>query len=58
MKLSEIFSQKETGEAIISGWFFEKRKIHTARLPYSSANKKLNKLFVNKKENYTNGKVK
>ena len=51
MKLSEIFSQKETGEAIISGWFFEKRKIITARLPYSSANKKLNKLFVNKKEN-------
>ena len=51
MKLSKIFSKKETGEAIISGWFFEKRKIHTARLPYSSANKKLNKLFVNKKEN-------
>ena len=58
MKLSKNFSKKETGEAIISGWFFEKRKIHTARLPYSSANKKLNKLFVNKKEKYTNGKVK
>ena len=50
--------KKEIEETIISEWLFEERKIFTVRLPYSSANKKFSKLFVNKIENYINGKVK
>ena len=37
---------------------FWRKKIFTLRLPYSFANENLSKLFVNKTEDYTNGKVK
>ena len=38
--------------------FFKERTIFRVRLPYSSENQKFSKLFVNKIEDYTNGKVK
>ena len=38
-------------------WLFEEKKIFTVRLPYSSPNEKFSKLFVNKIEDYNNGKV-
>ena len=37
---------------------YEERKLFTVRLPYSSANMKFSKLFINKTEDYTNGRVK
>ena len=49
--------KKETEETIIPEWLFEERKIFTVRLPYSFANEKFSKLFVNKIENYVIGKT-
>ena len=49
--------KKETDEPIIPEWLFEERKIFTVRLPCSSVNKKLNRLFVNRIEDYSNGKA-
>ena len=48
----------ETEVTIIPEWLCEERKIFTVRLPYSSANEKFSKLYVNKIEDYTNCKVK
>ena len=39
-------------------WLIEERKIFTVTVPYSTANEKFSKLFVNKIEDHTNGKVK
>lgn len=50
--------KEQTEEIIIPEWLFEERKIFTVRLSCSSANEKFSKLFVNKIEYYTIGKIK
>ena len=55
MKLPTILKRKQ--EITIPEWLFEERKIFTVRLPYASANETFSMLFVNKIEDYTNGKA-
>ena len=49
--------KKKTEEITIPEWLFEERKIFTVRLPYAFANETFSMLFVNKIEDYTNGKA-
>ena len=49
--------ERETEETIKPEWLFKERKLFTMGLPYSSANEKFSKFFVNKVQDFFNDQV-